>query len=91
VSADYLDYNGGSAGVAGSASDRWSGFGDSSYAYDYSDGFGEITVGELQENIRFWISNRFKLDKNHFYLKNETFVSFEAHFYRYFIFFSSQI
>ena len=51
MSADYLDYNGGSAGVAGSASDRWSGFGDSSYAYDYSDGFGEITVGKLQRFI----------------------------------------
>lgn len=53
MSADYLDYNGGSAGVAGSASDRWSGFGDSSYAYDYSDGFGEITVGKLQRFIRY--------------------------------------
>ena len=85
MSADYLDYNGGSAGVAGSASDRWSGFGDSSYAYDYSDGFGEITVGKLQRFIRYWIFSRFKLDKN------ETFESFEVHFYRYVIFFSSQI
>ena len=51
MSADYLDYNGGSAGVAGSASDRWSGFGGSDYAYDYSDGFGEITVGKLQRFI----------------------------------------
>ena len=48
VSSDYLDYNGGSAGVAGNAaSDRWSGFGGSDYAYDYNDGFGEITIGEL--------------------------------------------
>jgi len=45
VSGDYLDYNVGSAGLAGSASDRWSGFGGNNYAYDYSDGFGEITVG----------------------------------------------
>ena len=69
MSADYLDFNGGSAGVAGSASDRWSGFGGSDYAYDYSDGFGEITVGKLQRFIIYiylkflivlnWIKMRF--------------------------------
>jgi len=50
VSSDYLDYNGGSAGVAGnSGSDRWSGFGGD-FAYNYDDGFGEITVGNTFSN-----------------------------------------
>lgn len=49
-----MDYNVGSAGLAGSASDRWSGFGGNNYAYDYSDGFGEITVGKFERFIIFW-------------------------------------
>lgn len=45
VSDDFVDYNAGSAGVNDSSSNRWTGFGGSDYSYDYSDGFGEITVG----------------------------------------------
>ena len=48
VSADYRDYDAGSAGVTGNVgSNRWTGFGGD-YAYNYDDGFGEITVGEYK-------------------------------------------
>jgi len=61
VSSDFLDYDSGTAGVSNSASDRWSGFGGNDYAYDYNDGFGEITVGNTyggKGNFEFNLTNQ---------------------------------